>query len=36
MMIFILMLIVVYSVLFTTLNINGNAEITAASWDIFR
>lgn len=35
-MISVLTLTVVYSALSTTLNINGNAEVSAASWDIFR
>ena len=33
-MISVLTLTVVYAALSTTLNINGNAEVTAASWDI--
>ena len=31
----VLALTVVYAALSTTLNINGNAEVTAASWDIY-
>ena len=31
----VLTLTVVYAALSTTLNINGNAEVTAASWDIY-
>ena len=31
----VLTLTIVYAALSTTLNINGNAEVTAASWDIY-
>ena len=34
-MVSVLTLTVVYAALSTTLNINGNAEVTAASWDIY-
>ena len=34
-MISVLALTVVYAALSTTLNINGNAEVSAASWDIY-
>ena len=34
-MVSVLTLTVVYAALSTTLNINGNAEVSAASWDIY-
>ena len=34
-MLSVLTLTVVYAALSTTLNINGNAEVTAANWDIY-
>ena len=34
-MISVLALTVVYATLSTTLNINGNAEVSAANWDIY-